>query len=68
MHNWGLKASRKSEQQSRGPEVEVGWMCPRNREEMRGGGAAIKGRFWELRPERSLGPVCGIGLERRRAA
>lgn len=38
MHNWGLEASRKSEQQSRGPELEVGLMCPRNREEVRGGG------------------------------
>lgn len=39
MHKWGLEASRKSEQQFRSPEVEVGWMYPRNREEARAGGS-----------------------------
>lgn len=46
--------------QSRGPEVEVGLMCPRNSKEARGWGTPIRGRFWELRPKRWSGPVCGM--------
>lgn len=41
----------------------MGLMCPRNSELARGWGTHIKGRFWELRPKRWSGPVCGMRKE-----